>query len=43
MVIDKYDGSMKAEHGTGRAVAPFVEMEWGADAYALMKRNQADF
>ena len=37
MVIDKYDGSMKAEHGTGRAVAPFVEREWGAEAYRLMK------
>ncbi|MCH1928795.1 FAD-binding oxidoreductase [Shewanella sp. A25] len=38
MVIHKYDGSMKAEHGTGRAVAPFVEMEWGSDAYTLMQR-----
>lgn len=38
MVIHRYDGSMKAEHGTGRAVAPFVEMEWGSDAYTLMKR-----
>ena len=37
MVINTYDGSMKAEHGTGRAVAPFVEMEWGHDAYVLMK------
>ncbi len=37
MVINKYDGSMKAEHGTGRAVAPYVEMEWGQDAYQLMK------
>ncbi|KFZ36071.1 FAD-linked oxidase [Shewanella mangrovi] len=37
MVINKYDGSMKAEHGTGRAVAPFVEAEWGTDAYTLMK------
>ncbi|GIU17700.1 lactate dehydrogenase [Shewanella colwelliana] len=43
MVIDKYDGSMKAEHGTGRAVAPFVEMEWGADAYTLMKRIKQIF
>ncbi|WP_095499958.1 FAD-binding and (Fe-S)-binding domain-containing protein [Paraferrimonas haliotis] len=43
MVIDKYDGSMKAEHGTGRAVAPFVEMEWGADAYTMMKRIKAIF
>ncbi|GGI73485.1 FAD-binding and (Fe-S)-binding domain-containing protein [Shewanella gelidii] len=37
MVINKYDGSMKAEHGTGRAVAPYVEMEWGTEAYDLMK------
>ncbi|MGL4746480.1 MAG: (Fe-S)-binding protein, partial [Shewanella sp.] len=36
-VINKYNGSMKAEHGTGRAVAPFVEKEWGQDAYTLMK------
>ncbi len=43
MVINKYDGSMKAEHGTGRAVAPFVEMEWGADAYTLMKRIKQIF
>lgn len=31
------DGSLKAEHGTGRAMAPFLEREWGADAYALMR------
>ncbi|MEJ2170337.1 MAG: FAD-binding and (Fe-S)-binding domain-containing protein [Desulfobacterales bacterium] len=37
MVVDTYDGSLKAEHGTGRNMAPFVEMEWGAQAYALMK------
>jgi D-lactate dehydrogenase len=36
MVVGTYDGSLKAEHGTGRNIAPFVEMEWGADAYALM-------
>ena len=30
MVVHKYDGSLKAEHGTGRNMAPFVEMEWGA-------------
>lgn len=36
MVVEKYDGSLKAEHGTGRNMAPYVEMEWGADAYALM-------
>ncbi|MDI3322746.1 FAD-binding and (Fe-S)-binding domain-containing protein [Pontibacterium granulatum] len=36
MVVEKYDGSLKAEHGTGRNMAPYVEMEWGTDAYALM-------
>ncbi len=29
VVVDSYDGSLKAEHGTGRNIAPFVEMEWG--------------
>ncbi|HET9571081.1 MAG TPA: FAD-binding and (Fe-S)-binding domain-containing protein [Bacteroidales bacterium] len=37
LVVDKYDGSLKAEHGTGRNMAPFVEKEWGASAYQLMK------
>jgi len=37
MVVNKYDGALKAEHGTGRNMAPFVEMEWGKEAYALMK------
>jgi len=36
MVIKKYDGALKAEHGTGRNMAPFVEFEWGSEAYALM-------
>lgn len=38
MVVQRYDGSLKAEHGTGRNMAPFVELEWGAPAYALMQR-----
>ena len=38
LVVGKYDGSLKAEHGTGRNMAPFVEMEWGAQAAALMRR-----
>lgn len=29
------DGSTKAEHGTGRMVAPFVEREWGEKAYRI--------
>lgn len=37
LVVDKYDGSLKAEHGTGRNMAPFVRYEWGNDAFELMK------
>ena len=29
LIVDKYDGSLKAEHGTGLNMAPFVEREWG--------------
>jgi D-lactate dehydrogenase len=36
VVSGKYDGALKAEHGTGRNTAPFVETEWGAEAYAIM-------
>lgn len=43
MVVTKYDGSLKAEHGTGRNMAPFVEMEWGREAYELMKRIKQIF
>lgn len=43
LVIDKYDGSLKAEHGTGRNMAPFVEMEWGRQATDLMRRIKALF
>jgi len=37
LVIDKYDGSLKAEHGTGRNMAPFVRKEWGDKAYGIMQ------
>ncbi|MBW6501719.1 MAG: FAD-binding oxidoreductase [Bacteroidales bacterium] len=36
LVAVKYEGSLKAEHGTGRNMAPFVEMEWGREAYEVM-------
>ncbi|AJQ95939.1 FAD-binding and (Fe-S)-binding domain-containing protein [Gynuella sunshinyii] len=36
LVAVDYQGSLKAEHGTGRNMAPFVELEWGKDAYAIM-------
>ena len=36
LVAIKYNGSLKAEHGTGRNMAPYVEREWGSAAYQLM-------
>src|ERR1019366_6201368 len=36
LIVDKYDGSLKAEHGTGINMAPFVEREWGSRATELM-------
>jgi D-lactate dehydrogenase len=41
MVATRFDGSLKAEHGTGRNMAPFVELEWGPAAFAIMKRVKA--
>ncbi len=37
-VAVKYQGSLKAEHGTGRNMAAFIEIEWGLTAYNMMKR-----
>ncbi|MCB0667712.1 MAG: FAD-binding oxidoreductase [Saprospiraceae bacterium] len=37
LVVDKYDGALKGEHSTGRAVSAFVEKEWGPEAYRIMK------
>lgn len=37
LVVDKYDGSLKAEHGTGRNMAPFVRREWGDEAFEAMR------
>ena len=38
MVVHKYNGTLKAEHGTGRNMAPFVETEWGGEAYAIFRK-----
>jgi D-lactate dehydrogenase len=38
LIVGKYDGSLKAEHGTGLNVAPHVEREWGAKATEMMWR-----
>jgi D-lactate dehydrogenase len=34
-------GHLKAEHGTGRNMAPFVEKQWGKEAVGFMRRIKA--
>ena len=41
LIVDTYDGSLKAEHGTGVNMAPYVEREWGAKATGMMWRIKA--
>ncbi|MEQ7799911.1 FAD-binding and (Fe-S)-binding domain-containing protein [Pedobacter sp. ASV1-7] len=41
LVVETYDGTLKAEHGTGRNMAPFIETEWGGEAYEIMKTLKA--
>jgi len=41
LVVNRYAGALKAEHGTGRNMAPFVETEWGTDGYEIMRRLKA--
>lgn len=43
LVVGDFDGSLKAEHGTGRNMAPFVETEWGSKAWDVMKRLKKAF
>lgn len=38
LVLKKYDGALKGEHGTGRNMAPFVEAEWGGEAFRIMQQ-----
>lgn len=42
-VAVKYQGSLKAEHGTGRNMAAFIELEWGKTAYKTMQRIKTIF
>ena len=43
LVVEEYDGSLKAEHGTGRNMAPFVKYEWRDKAYEAMKELKSIF
>ncbi|MFK0234542.1 FAD-binding and (Fe-S)-binding domain-containing protein [Streptomyces vinaceus] len=40
LVVERFDGSLKAEHSTGRNMAPFLELEWGPRATELMWRTK---
>ena len=42
LVLSK-GGSLKAEHGTGRMMAPFVKRQFGAELYAIMVRIKEAF
>lgn len=41
VITRDFDGSLKAEHGTGRAIAPYVRLEWGDTVYAVMREIKA--
>lgn len=43
LVVEKYDGSLKGEHGTGRNIAPYVAYEWGEELWQVMKDLKALF
>ncbi|NML53844.1 FAD-binding oxidoreductase [Streptomyces sp. R302] len=40
LTVERFDGSLKAEHATGRNIAPFLELEWGPKATGLMWRTK---
>lgn len=40
LTVERFDGSLKAEHSTGRNMAPFLELEWGPKATELMWRTK---
>ncbi|MFI5804838.1 FAD-binding and (Fe-S)-binding domain-containing protein [Streptomyces sp. NPDC051561] len=40
MTVERFDGSLKAEHATGRNITPFLELEWGPQATDLMWRTK---
>ncbi|MDX2304320.1 MAG: FAD-binding and (Fe-S)-binding domain-containing protein [Microscillaceae bacterium] len=38
LVLNKYDGALKGEHSSGRAVSAFIAQEWGSEAYEIMRK-----
>lgn len=37
-MLTRFHGSLKAEHGTGRSIAPYVPREWGEELYGVMQQ-----
>ncbi len=38
VVAGDFGGALKGEHSTGRNMAPFLELEWGIEAAAIMRQ-----
>jgi D-lactate dehydrogenase len=43
IIAGKYNGSLKAEHGTGLNMAPFVSYEWGKEIHGIMREIKNAF
>lgn len=38
LVVERFAGTLKAEHGTGRNMAPYVYAQWGGEGLAVMQQ-----
>lgn len=38
LVVEQFAGTLKAEHGTGRNMAPFLTQQWGSAAVQVMQQ-----
>lgn len=38
LVVERYQGTLKAEHGTGRNMAPYLYAQWGGEGLRVMQR-----
>lgn len=41
LITERFGGTLKAEHGTGRNMAPYLYAQWGGDGLAVMQRIKA--
>jgi len=38
LVLERYQGTLKAEHGTGRNMAPYLYAQWGGEGLQVMQQ-----